>query len=189
MDEAELIHDLKTGRAGAREEFYRLYRARLYATACHFLGYQDRDAEDLVQDAFVAAFESLPRFEGRSSLYTWLNHICMNLCFARIRKRKRQVALGDQAWEKAAGVASLEHGRAQEAVAQRMERLALVARLLEKLAEGCRQVMRLRLVDELDLAAIGRRLGVPMATAAQRISRCQRALKQLAEEARRQGHE
>src|SRR5262245_17535711 len=104
MDEASLLSGLRAGDEAARAEVYRLYRQRLYATACHFLGWKDSEAEDLVHDSFVVALQGIARFEGRSSLYTWLNHICVNLCFARIRKRKRAVSLAEEDWDRAVGL-------------------------------------------------------------------------------------
>jgi RNA polymerase sigma-70 factor (ECF subfamily) len=181
VNDEELLKKLKAGDEAARDFFYRSHRQRLYATACHFLGYQDPEAEDLVHDSFAAAFESIRRFEGRSSLYTWLNHICVNLCFARIRKRKRLVNVGEDEWDIAVNKKSLAEGKKAEEAALRMERLALLSRLLPKLGKLCETVMRLKLIEELDLVVIGKKLGVPMGTAAVRISRCQKALRAMVE--------
>ena len=96
MDEKALIQALRRGDAGAKESVYLAHRQGLYATACHFLGYRDPEAEDMVHETFAVAFEKIGGFEGRSSLYTWLTRICVNLCFARIRRRKRQVEMDGQ---------------------------------------------------------------------------------------------
>jgi RNA polymerase sigma-70 factor (ECF subfamily) len=181
VTDSELLLKLKDGDEEAKELLYRNYRQRLYATACHFLGYQDSEAEDLVHDSFAAFYESIGRFEGRSSLYTWLNHICVNLCYSRIRKRRRLVALSDEAWEAAQGKASLEAAHRKDEEAQRLERLARLGSWLAKLGGLCQKILRMRLLEHLSLFEIKEKLAVPMGTAAARVSRCQKALKELAE--------
>jgi RNA polymerase sigma-70 factor (ECF subfamily) len=178
LSDQELIDLLRAGNAEAKDQWYRSQRQRLYATACHFLGYQDPDAEDIVHDTFAVAFESLNRFEGRSSLYTWLNGICVNLCFARIRKRKRQVSVQSDELERLVG-AGIGHIRRDEA-AQRMERLAKLSRWLESLGALCREILHLRMVEELALVEIKDKLQVPLGTVAARLSRCQKSLRTMA---------
>lgn len=49
------------------------------------------EAADVAQDVFIRAFQNLARFDGRSSLRTWLFRIAYNLCIDRARKQKRSV--------------------------------------------------------------------------------------------------
>jgi RNA polymerase sigma-70 factor (ECF subfamily) len=57
--------------------------------AQHLLG--DRGlAEDAVQDAFISAFQALDKFEGRSSLKTWLHRITVNAALTKLRQSKRR---------------------------------------------------------------------------------------------------
>ena len=48
-------------------------------------------AEDTVQDAFISAFRGLDKFEGRSSLKTWLHRIIVNAALTKLRQSKRRV--------------------------------------------------------------------------------------------------
>jgi RNA polymerase sigma-70 factor (ECF subfamily) len=76
--EAKLIKKLRSGDSRAREEFYNIYRNRLYFVV---LEQVDRDralAEDLVQETFLAALSSLDKFRGDSQLYTWLRSIAFH---------------------------------------------------------------------------------------------------------------
>jgi RNA polymerase sigma-70 factor (ECF subfamily) len=180
VDETQYLNQLKAGDEGARQRLYLDYRERLYATACHILGYRDAEAEDAVHDTFAAALAGIKGFEGRASLYTWLTHICVNLCFAAIRKRKRMLALEEEAWERAAGRASLQAAREGEDEALRLERLASLGRWLKEMGGRCQELLQLRLLERLGLSEIRERLKLPLGTVAARLWRCQKTLKELA---------
>src|ERR1700690_1053259 len=91
-NERDLVQSILAGDHAAQTAFYQENAKRLYPICVHFLGYQDPEAEDIVQDTFLIAFKKLEGFEFRSSLYTWLAHICVNLCYERLRKRKKVLA-------------------------------------------------------------------------------------------------
>jgi RNA polymerase sigma-70 factor (ECF subfamily) len=76
--ETKLVKKLRSGDSRAREEFYNIYRNRLYSVVFEQV---DRDralAEDLVQETFLAALGSLDKFRGDSQLYTWLRSIAFH---------------------------------------------------------------------------------------------------------------
>jgi len=88
--------DLAALQAGNRAEFARLveaYSGPIYRLAMKMLRNQ-QDAEDILQETFIKAFHALPKFEGRSSLSTWLYRIATNeaLMFIR-RKRPDQISV------------------------------------------------------------------------------------------------
>jgi RNA polymerase sigma-70 factor, ECF subfamily len=79
--------------ARSEEEFHRLvepYRAELHAHCYRMLG-SVHDAEDALQDALLRAWRGLPRFEGRSSLRTWLYRIATNTSLDVIARRPQRV--------------------------------------------------------------------------------------------------
>ena len=70
---------------GDRRAFERLYRrhvGQVYALCFRLTGGRRDRAEDCVQDAFVAAWRALPRFESRSRFSTWLHRIAVNTVLA-----------------------------------------------------------------------------------------------------------
>ncbi len=87
--------------SGDRSEFARLvdaYSPQIYRLALKMLG-QPQDAEDVLQNTFIKALQHLPKFEGRSSLSTWLYRIAANEALMMIRKRRPETALTDLAPE------------------------------------------------------------------------------------------
>jgi RNA polymerase sigma-70 factor (ECF subfamily) len=96
-DETEaLVARLKAGDQNAFEELVGTYRERLYRVAWRILR-DDESAEDAAQEAFIKVYRHIARFEGRSSLYTWMYRITVNIALNKLKRdRFRQmVPLGD----------------------------------------------------------------------------------------------
>ena len=77
-------------RADSFEELVGPYRAELHAHCYRMLG-SSHDADDALQDALLRAWRALPRFEGRSSLRSWLYRITTNSCLRLIERRPKRV--------------------------------------------------------------------------------------------------
>ena len=91
-----LIERLKAGDEQAFEEFVTEYRERVYRVAWRVVR-DDEAAEDVAQEAFIKVFRHIGRFEGRSSLYTWLYRITVNIALNRLKRDKfrNMLPLGD----------------------------------------------------------------------------------------------
>lgn len=76
--ETKLIERLRSRDRAAMEEFYTAYRSKLYSLILEQVGQDEATAEDLVQDVFIAALDSLDKFRGDSQLYTWLRSIAFH---------------------------------------------------------------------------------------------------------------
>ena len=88
-------------RAGDRHEFARLvdtYSGALHRLALKMLG-NEPDAEDVLQNTFLKAFQHIGGFEGRSSLSTWLYRIASNEALMMLRKRRSETTFTDTAAE------------------------------------------------------------------------------------------
>ncbi len=87
-NEATLLERLKAGDPIAFRMLVDLNSASVYNLALKLLG-DEQEAEDVLQETFLNAFEAIGRFEGRSSLSTWLYRIAYNASLMRLRKRKQ----------------------------------------------------------------------------------------------------
>ncbi|MCS7011873.1 MAG: sigma-70 family RNA polymerase sigma factor [Anaerolineales bacterium] len=96
MDEASVI-SLEALKQGDRQEFARLvdlYAGQVYRLALKMLN-DPLDAEDVLQNTFLKALQSIDTFEGRSSLSTWLYRIAANEALMLLRRQRSEVSLGD----------------------------------------------------------------------------------------------
>ena len=93
--EASLLARCRSGDRTALGEFYRQYRSEVMRNLSRVLGPSRGDLDDVLQDVFIEAFRSLPRFRGDSKLSTWLYRVCVNVALQRLRKRKRQAEVPD----------------------------------------------------------------------------------------------
>lgn len=180
MEDADIVKGVLAGDEAAKEALVQKHQRRLLATAWHFLGAQDPEAEDVVQETLLAAFKSLERFEGRSSLYTWLNHICVNHCFTLLRKRKRLLATEREDLERLLAPAAEALKEAAAAEQHKHRRLQQLKEWIAKLGGNCTEILHLRMAEGLPLADIKERLKVPLGTVASRLRRCQASLQVLA---------
>ena len=93
-DDHSLVEACRAGRTEAFSLLVQRYQGRLYPTIARLVGSAD-DAEDVLQDAFVRAFEKLDQFQGDSSFYTWIHRIAVNLALSGHRRRRvRSAPLG-----------------------------------------------------------------------------------------------
>jgi RNA polymerase sigma-70 factor, ECF subfamily len=88
VDNSLLIREAQGGDAAAFEQLVRAYDRAVLRLALHITG-SEQDAQDIYQEVFLRAFQSLPRFRFECSFYTWLYRITSNLCLDYLRRRHR----------------------------------------------------------------------------------------------------
>jgi RNA polymerase sigma-70 factor (ECF subfamily) len=95
-DEAAVVAQARLGNANAFNELLRRYERKIFRLALHITQNRE-DAEDVLQEAFLKAFEHLDQFQGQSKFYTWIVRIAVNQALMKLRKRKsdRSVSLDD----------------------------------------------------------------------------------------------
>ena len=94
-EEKELIRGLKKGNEKAYRELVELYGNRLIKT-CYLILKDEKEAEDIVQETFLKVFSKIHSFKGKSSLYTWIYQIALNLSRDRLRARKDFIIYEDR---------------------------------------------------------------------------------------------
>ncbi len=167
-DEVLIRELLEGGNEQAFRTLYRRHTPRLFQMVLRTLGCTE-DAEDVVQETWIRAVESVAAFRGESRFYTWLAAIAINRVGDRLRRNKRWV-FDNIALE------SLEHvGPAEGGGEIDMERA------IAHLPAGCRTVLVLHDVEGFTHEEIAAQLGVTTGTSKSQLFRARRALRRMFE--------
>ncbi len=83
----EIVKRVQAGDVAAFDALIRRYRERLYGVVYNLTSNRE-DAADLTQDAFIKAFQSIHRFSGQSTFFTWLYRIAVNSTITHLRKNR-----------------------------------------------------------------------------------------------------
>jgi len=93
MTDAQVMERLKGGDTDALRVLYERHRQKIFGLGCRYLS-QPEEAEDIVQQVFIKAFEAAPSFRGEAQVSTWLYRIAVNACL-ETRRRRRTVGIED----------------------------------------------------------------------------------------------
>ena len=95
-DELQVVTAARAGDVSAFETLVNRYERKIFRLGMNITGSRE-DAEDVMQEAFLKAYEHLPEFEGNSRFYTWLVRIAVNQALMKLRKRRpNQVSLDEE---------------------------------------------------------------------------------------------
>src|SRR6195256_1616542 len=87
VSELDLVKRCQAGETEAFDELVIRYRTRIFGMVYNMV-HNEQDAWDLAQDSFVKAWKSIRRFRGKSSFYTWMYRIVMNVTIDWLRKKQ-----------------------------------------------------------------------------------------------------
>ena len=87
VSELDLVRRCQAGDTEAFDELVARYRTRVFGMIYNMV-HSEQDAWDLAQDSFLKAWKSIKRFRGRSSFYTWIYRIVMNVTIDWLRKKQ-----------------------------------------------------------------------------------------------------
>lgn len=181
VSDAALVARVLDGDAAAFELIMRRYNQRLFRLARSILR-DPAEAEDVVQEAYVRAFERLAGFNGPNGFGAWLSRITANEALGRLRRRGRVVTLDD--WRGDAredAIAGIETMPSSEPGPERLAASAELRRLIEEavdaLPDDFRTVFVMRAVEGLSVAETAASLGIAEATVKTRLHRARRLLR------------
>jgi RNA polymerase sigma-70 factor, ECF subfamily len=144
----EVVNRVKAGDAALFELIMRRYNQRLYRVARAIL-HDDAEAEDVMQDAYVRAYQHLHQFAGRAPFSAWLTRIAVHEALARLRLRNRTAPLDDTGQDGEFSMTLAETSPDPEQSASRDELGQLLEEAVLGLPEQFRTVVMLRDVEEL----------------------------------------
>jgi RNA polymerase sigma-70 factor (ECF subfamily) len=172
------IETVRPGDRVAFEQLMRQYNRRLYRLARAALR-DDAEAEDALQDAYLAAYRSIDRFRGESALSTWLSRLVLNECFARLRRSaRRQKVIPMVSPTQEMDAVPEQDAAGPDRVLARAQIRSLLERKLDDLPEAFRLVFVLRSVEELSVEETAQTLGIPEATVRSRYFRAKGLLRE-----------
>jgi RNA polymerase sigma-70 factor (ECF subfamily) len=131
------------------------------------------DAEDLLQDVFLKAWQALPGFEGKSSFYTWIYRIAVNRAINFVKKRKRRQGMSlddlDAGIERDPTMVELASNDTPHRQSQLREVQEKLNAALQKLSEKHRAVVVLHDIEGVPHQEIGEILGCSSGTVRSRL--------------------
>ena len=89
IDESTLVAQAREGDTVAFGELVRRYEGKIFRLAQHITQNRE-DAEDVLQETFLKAYEHLDQFQGNSKFYTWIVRIAVNQALMKLRRRKAE---------------------------------------------------------------------------------------------------
>jgi RNA polymerase sigma-70 factor (ECF subfamily) len=189
IDDSVLVQQSQAGDTPSMERLILKYQHRIYNVILKMCGNAD-DAAELTQETFVKVIESIEKFKGRSSFYTWLFRIAVNLTLNHCQRSARTATRSLDAEETGPDSDSsqllkdlLSDDRAVDpaVLAQSREMCDLAKRLLLELEEPQRAVIVLRDIEGMDYAQIADVLDVELGTVRSRLSRARSHLRDTLE--------
>ncbi len=160
LSDEEVVTRVLAGETGLFEIVMRRHNQRLYRVARAILR-NDGEAEDVMQDAYVRAYEHLDQFAGRAKFSTWLTRIAVHEALARQHRGKRyqeMEPMSEREGDPMDRFASLAPDPEQQASGSEIRRLLEEA--VEKLPDAYRTVFMLRDVDDMSTSDAADVLGI-----------------------------
>jgi len=171
------VDKLITGcRQGDRQAYHQLYK--LYSRAMYNVGYRivndAEEAKDVLQDAFISAFNSLETYRGDSAFGAWLKRIVVNKAINLVRRRRFERIPETAGFD----VKDVEMVDELEGFPFTVEN---VKKAIQQLPDGYRVVLSMYLLEGYDHAEIGEVLGISESTSKSQFNRSKRKLKEILE--------
>ena len=181
FDESQFVAKARQGDLTAFNELVNRYSRKIFRLAKH-ITQNDEDAEDVLQETFLKAFEHLENFQGQSKFYTWIVRIAVNESLMKLRKRKsdRSVPLDEPvdtgedtvAREIAVWDEDPEKQYSQEELAK------ILDDAVQSLRPAFRTVFVLRDIEELSTEETAESLGISVPAVKSRLLRARLQLRE-----------
>ena len=182
MSEEQLIRRAQQGDNGAFEALLLLHQKKVY-NLCLRMSANPDDALDLSQEAFLRAWRSLGQYQFEASFSTWLFRLTSNICidFLRRKKRRQETSLTESYDDSDEGaelsVPDAQPGPEQQAMTN--ETKIELARAMEQLSPEHREILQLRVIEDLQYEQIADILGVRVGTVKSRLARARLSLRKI----------
>jgi RNA polymerase sigma-70 factor, ECF subfamily len=181
IDESALVERARANDMPAFSELVRRYEAKIFRLAQHVTQNRE-DAEDVLQETFMKAYEHLDQFQGNSKFYTWIVRIAVNQALMKLRRRKtdRSVSLdeGIDTGEDTLVREVAAWGEDPEQLFSREELGEILGSAIQSLEPSYRTVFVLRDIDELSTEETAEALGLSIPAVKSRLLRARLQLRE-----------
>lgn len=181
LDETALVAQSREGDASAYGELVRRYQNKIFRLALHITQNRE-DAEDVLQETFLKAFEHLDQFQGNSKFYTWVVRIAVNQALMKLRRRKNDKSVSmDETIDTGEDTMIREIAAWDEDPEQRLSREELggiLDKAVESLDAPYRSVFVLRDIEELSTEETAEALGLSIPAVKSRLLRARLQLRE-----------
>lgn len=181
-DERDLVLRCNRGDEAAWSVFYRRYQNRVHGvTHWRRWRFSPEEADEVMQEVFLALVASLRTFDFRSSLATFVSRVAMNRCISTLRSRLAERAggrIGHSSLGSVEAVLEDPNDPPDEHLILREQR-EIVDNGLRSLGKPCQSLVRFRFVEEFSYQEMAALLGVQEGTVASRLSRCLAELREI----------
>ncbi|MTI30435.1 RNA polymerase sigma factor [Xanthovirga aplysinae] len=167
----QVIEKCKQGERSAQYELYKLYSKAMF-NICYRMMNDEGEAEDVLQEAFVSAFQKINSYNGSASFGAWLKRIVVNKSINALNKRKIRF----EPLEKVGNESQIPYGFDDNCLILDMER---IREGIQQLPDGYRVIFSLYLLEGYDHQEIAEILDVSVSTSKSQYSRAKNKLKQL----------
>jgi RNA polymerase sigma-70 factor (ECF subfamily) len=176
-----LVERVRAGDVAAYDQLVRKYERQIFRISQHITQNRE-DAEDVMQDAFLKAYEKLDQFQGNSKFYTWLVRIAVNESLMRLRKRRtgRLVSI-DEDLETEEGTVPrdlADWAPDPEQNYNQSELAEILRKTIQGLPPGFRVVFTLRDIDGLSTEETAESLGLSVPAVKSRLLRARLQLRE-----------
>lgn len=180
-DELTLVHRAREGDTTAFNDLVRRYERKIYRLAMN-ITQNAEDAEDVLQETFLKAYEHLGDFQGNSKFYTWLVRIAVNEALMKLRKRKsdRTVPLDEpvETGEETVVREIAVWDQDPETKYSQEELSGILKEAIESLRPAFRTVFVLRDIEELSTEETAQALGISVPAVKSRLLRARLQLRE-----------
>ncbi|HZZ40157.1 MAG TPA: sigma-70 family RNA polymerase sigma factor [Acidobacteriaceae bacterium] len=193
IDEATLVAQSREGDTVAFSELVRRYEGKIFRLAQHVTQNRE-DAEDVLQETFMKAYEHLDQFQGNSKFYTWIVRIAVNQALMKLRRKKTSKTVSlDETIDTGEDTVVREIAAWDENPEQRFSREEL-GEILDSAIQGLespyRSVFVLRDIEELSTEETADALGLSIPAVKSRLLRARLQLREkLTRQFKRKGED
>jgi RNA polymerase sigma factor (sigma-70 family) len=169
-----LVEECKQGSRKAQYELYKLYSRAMYNASMRILN-DSGEAEDVLQEAFLDAFNKINTFRNEANIGSWLKKIVVNKALNQLKKRKIQYTEIDN-------IESSNDFKDETNTEEQQEKEIQLEQLhnaIQKLPDGFRTVLTLYILEEYSHKQIAEALSISESTSKSQLNRAKAKLKEI----------